>query len=280
MERYKGAVKDEEEKRTKAIALLKTVRQKLVKAEKERDDVIREAGELKEKDKADKMKERVEKIKMQGEIEQANLEREKAVAGLRSQFDKELALLRDKQEKDIQVLKGQFESETAGLKVRTTSSERVSIDRMIAVQNVHTQEVKILNDRIYSFESANLNLTREKDRLFDQLEMRQAELESSNTHMETLQSQTTEYQYQIRELSDRVALLEGELTDAIGRQILRKELECPPRKLLASSLPPKPSTKRAWLSYVVSWTRLRRRETRRMRSGVPNSLLNLSRWRN
>ena len=44
--------------------------------------------------------------------------------------------------------------------------------------------------------------------------MRQAELESSNTHMETLQSQTTEYQYQIRELSDRVALLEGELTDA------------------------------------------------------------------
>lgn len=44
--------------------------------------------------------------------------------------------------------------------------------------------------------------------------MRQAELESSNTHLETLQSQTTEYQYQIRELNDRVVLLEGELTDA------------------------------------------------------------------
>lgn len=76
------------------------------------------------------------------------------------------------------------------------------------------QEVKALNDRIYSFESANLNLTREKDRLFDELEMRQAELESSNTHLETLQSQTTEYQYQIRELNGRVALLESELTDA------------------------------------------------------------------
>ena len=60
----------------------------------------------------------------------------------------------------------------------------------------------------------NLSLTREKDGMFDQLEMRQAELESSTTHMETLQSQTTEYQYQIRELSDRVTLLEGELTDA------------------------------------------------------------------
>lgn len=44
--------------------------------------------------------------------------------------------------------------------------------------------------------------------------MRQAELESSTTHMETLQSQTTEYQYQIRELGDRVTLLEGELADA------------------------------------------------------------------
>ena len=43
--------------------------------------------------------------------------------------------------------------------------------------------------------------------------MRQAELESSNTHLETLQSQTTEYQYQIRELTARAALLESELTD-------------------------------------------------------------------
>ena len=50
--------------------------------------------------------------------------------------------------------------------------------------------------------------------MFDQLEMRRAELESSNTHMETLESRTAEYQYQIRELGDRVALLEGELTDA------------------------------------------------------------------
>lgn len=75
------------------------------------------------------------------------------------------------------------------------------------------QEVKVLNERMYSSESVNLNLTREKDRLFDELEMRQAELESSNSHLETLQSQTTEYQHQIRELTDRIALLEGELTD-------------------------------------------------------------------
>lgn len=119
LEKQKGAVKDEEEKRTKAIALLKTVRQKLVKAEKERDDVVKETNELKEKDKADKTRERVEKIKLQNEIEQGNLEREKAIAGLRIQFDKEVTLLKDKQEKDIQVLKRQFEAETAAFKVCT-----------------------------------------------------------------------------------------------------------------------------------------------------------------
>jgi hypothetical protein len=121
LEKQRGAVKDEEEKRTKAIALLKTVRQKLVKAEKERDDVAKEMNEFREKDKTDKARERVEKIKLQNEIEQANLEREKAVAGLRIQFDKEVALLKNKQEKDIQVLKGQFDSEMAMFKVRIHS---------------------------------------------------------------------------------------------------------------------------------------------------------------
>jgi hypothetical protein len=44
--------------------------------------------------------------------------------------------------------------------------------------------------------------------------MRQAELESSQGHMESLQSQTTEFQYQIRELTDRNALLAEELAEA------------------------------------------------------------------
>ena len=117
LEKQKGLVKDEEEKRTKAVALLKTVRQKLVKAEKERDDIVREAAELREKEKVERARERAEKIKMQSEIEQANLEREKAVAGLRTQFEKEVALLKDRQEKDTQILKGRLESEAAALKV-------------------------------------------------------------------------------------------------------------------------------------------------------------------
>ena len=46
----KAVAKEEEEKRVKAVSLLKTVRQKLVKAEKERDDALREATTLTERD--------------------------------------------------------------------------------------------------------------------------------------------------------------------------------------------------------------------------------------
>jgi chromosome segregation ATPase len=46
-EKLSGLTKDEEEKRNKAVSLLKTVRQKLVKAEKERDDALKETAVLK-----------------------------------------------------------------------------------------------------------------------------------------------------------------------------------------------------------------------------------------
>jgi predicted RNase H-like nuclease (RuvC/YqgF family) len=54
--------------------------------------------------------------------------------------------------------------------------------------------------------------------LFDQLQMRQAEVESSQTLLEVLQSQNTELQYQVREKDDRIALLKEELSDAHQEQ--------------------------------------------------------------
>ncbi|KAH9950472.1 hypothetical protein B0H21DRAFT_868888 [Amylocystis lapponica] len=128
LERAKSSAKEEEEKRTKAVTLLKTVRQKLVKAEKDRDELQKE---------------------------------DIAVAGLRAQFDKEIAALKDKHEKEIAMLRGQFELEAI-----TTKRE------------------------------------------IDNLELSvQAELESSRSHLESLEGQSTELQYQLREANDRIALL-------------------------------------------------------------------------
>jgi chromosome segregation ATPase len=81
-------------------------------------------------------------------------------------------------------------------------------------QSTYSNESEARNQRILVLETSVHNLTMEKDTIFDQLQMRQAELESSQAHMESLQSQTTEYQYQIRELQDRTALLTEELAEA------------------------------------------------------------------
>lgn len=62
------------------------------------------------------------------------------------------------------------------------------------------------------------SLSAEKDSLFDQLQMRQAEVESAQSLLEVLQSQTTELQYQVREQDGRIALLNEELSDSRQEQ--------------------------------------------------------------
>ncbi|KAI0639767.1 hypothetical protein C8Q77DRAFT_1045716 [Trametes polyzona] len=203
LERTTAAAKDEEEKRTKAIALLKTVRQKLVKAEKERDDAVKEAAASKEAEKAEREKDRAERARLQGEIEKANAERETAVQGLRAQFDKEVAALKDKHEKELAALRGQFELEA------------------ITTKTAHVKEIENKKTRISDLESRVKTLSHEKDELFDQLQLRQAELESSQSALESLQGQNTELQYQLREANDRIALLQEEFSDVRREQEVR-----------------------------------------------------------
>lgn len=50
-------------------------------------------------------------------------------------------------------------------------------------------------------------ITKDKNVFFDNLQLRQAELESAHSHLESLQSQNTELQYQLRETEDRYILL-------------------------------------------------------------------------
>lgn len=56
-------------------------------------------------------------------------------------------------------------------------------------------------------------LTAEKNEFFSELQIRHAELESSQYHLESIQSQNTELQYQLKELEERGALLNEELSE-------------------------------------------------------------------
>lgn len=199
----KEVAKEEEEKRVKAISLLKTVRQKLVKAEKDRDDTLKEIGESKEKDRLERDKERAERARLQSEIDAVNAEREKAVTGLKAQFDKEVAAVRDRSEKELSASRAQFEVEIAALKMS------------------HSTESTLKRSQITTLEASVNNLSRENRSSFEQLQIRQAELESSQHHVGILQSQYTEVQFQLREAQDRLTLLTEEISDLRGEQETR-----------------------------------------------------------
>lgn len=86
------------------------------------------------------------------------------------------------------------------------------------MQGVHAKELANKNSQITSLGNSVNSLSREKNSIFDQLQLRQAELESSQFHSESLQSQNTEQQYQLREYQDRIAVLNEELTEARREQ--------------------------------------------------------------
>lgn len=192
-----GLVKEEEEKRVKAISLLKSVRQKLVKAEKDREEATKEVHVLKEKEKAEREKEQAERNRLQKEIESVNNEREKAVAGLKAQFDKEVATLKERFERDSAAMRSQYELEA------------------INAKSAHKNELAAKNQQIASLENSVQTLSRDKNNFFEQAELRQAEVESSQTALEAVQSQNIELQYQLREVQDRLALVSEDLAEAL-----------------------------------------------------------------
>ena len=122
IEDVKSLAKEEEEKRVKAISLLKTVRQKLVKAEKDREDALKEANFLKDREKNDKDKEHAERLNFQYEKESLTAAHDKATATLRSQFEKDIAATRERYEEEIAALRGQSELDLASITVSIIKS--------------------------------------------------------------------------------------------------------------------------------------------------------------
>jgi chromosome segregation ATPase len=62
---------------------------------------------------------------------------------------------------------------------------------------------------------------RDKNAFFEQLQLRQAEAESAQSHLESIQHQNTELQYQLREANDRINLLKEDLNELQREQDLR-----------------------------------------------------------
>ncbi|KAJ3719848.1 hypothetical protein C8R42DRAFT_583445, partial [Lentinula raphanica] len=192
----KEMVKDEEDKRSKAISLLKTVRQKLAKAEKDRDEAAKELSVSKEKERGERAREEAEKLKHQTEIDTLNAERDKALNGLKAQFDRELAVTKERHEKDLAAVRAELELGAV--------TAKAAFDKELATKNA----------RITQLENSLNAVVRDKNSFFERVQISQAELESSQAHLESLQSQNAELQHQLREQGDRIAILTEELSEA------------------------------------------------------------------
>jgi chromosome segregation ATPase len=136
VEKSKGVAKEEEEKRTKAISLLKTVRTKLVKAEKERDDLQLQMNEAKNvegkgeeevrslKNELEGLNNELERVRRESEreIERVREEAKWEVEKRRRQLENDMASARDAMERDILARRGEWEIEGIAAKVCTEHS--------------------------------------------------------------------------------------------------------------------------------------------------------------
>jgi hypothetical protein len=100
-----------DEKLTKAVNLLKTVRSKLVTVTKDRDEIYRELEE-----------ERRERTQMVENLERLRADREREVQGLRKAYEKETQGLKEKYERETLADRRKWELEMITTKVGHQSS--------------------------------------------------------------------------------------------------------------------------------------------------------------
>ncbi|BGP29884.1 hypothetical protein JCM10296v2_001633 [Rhodotorula toruloides] len=197
-DKLKIVAKEEEEKRVKALSLLRALRQKLVKNEKEKEDSDKE----------------LEQLRASEQQAQETLKAD------RSRFDSEIVALRSAQEQQINKLKQSFERETAKLKEqfdRDSTNKRGQFELdAITAKAQQAKELAAKDARIKQLEMTVRELTTARDLVFDQLQLRQAEIESSETNQEALKTRAAELEYELSETKDRIAAMQDEL-DSVRR---------------------------------------------------------------
>ncbi|PVF93414.1 hypothetical protein CPB86DRAFT_777109 [Serendipita vermifera] len=213
-EKLKGIAKEEEEKRTKAITLLKTVRTKLVKAEKDRDDLQKEFAAYRENEMAGEKK-------GEEELNFLRNERNRLITDLetlRVESMREMDRIREENRREFERRRAQLEAEVNAIK---ESMDRDVLARRgeweiegMAMKTAHQKEVTNLNSRIAALNTSLSKITEEKQALFADLQLKQSEIETSRTQIEDLQSQITESSYQLREREDQITMMQLELTAA------------------------------------------------------------------
>ena len=188
LEKAKVKVKEEEEKCTKAITLLKTIRTKLVKAEKDRDEAL---AQIKEKDAL-----AAEISRLKSEVDRVRTEGVKEVQRVQAVMSANAAADRDQFEKEWVARKGQWEIEA------------------ITARAQHAKELAAKSREVERLDENVRVLGREKDGLFEEVQLKSGEIESARVQLDVLQSQVEEMRFRLRESEERMGTLQEGLEEA------------------------------------------------------------------
>lgn len=194
-DKLKLVAKEEEEKRIKALSLLRALRQKLVKSEKDREEGDKEREALRVADVATQETVKADKLRFESEIVSLRAAQELQLTKLRQAFERETNSIRTQHERESTAKRGQTELD------------------VITAKATHSKELSTKDTRIQQLEGKVREMTTSRDTLFDQLQVRTAEMESSSSHQESLEGQTGELQYDLKEARDRVAALREEIEE-------------------------------------------------------------------
>jgi chromosome segregation ATPase len=209
LDQQRQLVKEEEEKRSKAIGLLKSVRQKLVKTEKEKEDIVKELEIHRSREKDEESKDQSNRIQWESQMQALKDCKEKELQEATAKMEREFAAKMTVLQKEAKLDRERLEAEQARLKV---SLHPVDADLTgIRIQSDSTRELSNKDSKFSALESTFQTLSRQKDDLFDQLQMRSAELESSQSLLEVLQSRNKELEFRLRESTDEISTLADEL---------------------------------------------------------------------
>lgn len=191
MTQLQSRVKIEEEKRTKSISLLRAVRQKLVQTEKDKTSIEGSFTEFRAESHTRLNEAQSEKSRLEEELSRMRITHEQQLSKLRHSFDREIHSTRSQFERDVAAKRSQFELDA------------------ITAKAAYERELGLRNQKIFQLETRLRDLSAERDRLFDQVQSQQAELEGTSSRIDETQGRAGELQHQLNDARDRVtALLE------------------------------------------------------------------------
>jgi DNA repair exonuclease SbcCD ATPase subunit len=186
VEKARTTAREEEEKRIKSVSLLKALRQKLVKAEKDKEEAERDRDAAKASG-SDALS------RLEGDVQSLRANQEQQLTKLRLSYERETNQVRAQYEREAAARKGQAELEVITLKAG------------------HAKELSLREARVTAVEGQLREATAERGKLFDQLQLRQAEVESTREDQDRLAGRTSELEYELREARDRATALSDEL---------------------------------------------------------------------